>query len=79
MWTHNYEPLGGSLALSAPVAALPIVVLALMLALNAAAGWVIVAFTVAEQPFTSFTVHVYVPAVRPVAVADACTGTVFHE
>ena len=31
MWQHNYEPLGGSLALSAPVAALPIVVLFLML------------------------------------------------
>lgn len=31
MWTHNYEPLAGSLAMSAPVAALPIVVLFLML------------------------------------------------
>ena len=38
MWQHNYEPLGGSLALSAPVAALPIVVLFLMLGVLADAG-----------------------------------------
>ncbi|MGE0816071.1 MAG: L-lactate permease [Vicinamibacterales bacterium] len=39
MWTHNYEPLGGSLALSAPVAALPIVVLFLMLGVWRAPTW----------------------------------------
>src|SRR5262245_17513701 len=39
MWQHNYEPLGGSLALSAPVAALPIVVLFLMLGLWRAPTW----------------------------------------
>ena len=39
MWTHNYEPLGGSLALSAPVAALPIVVLFLMLGVWRAPAW----------------------------------------
>ncbi|MEQ1868399.1 MAG: lactate permease LctP family transporter [Vicinamibacterales bacterium] len=31
MWQHNYQPIGGSLALSAVVAAIPIVLLALML------------------------------------------------
>jgi len=39
MWQHNYEPLGGSLGLSAPVAALPIVVLFLMLGLWRAPAW----------------------------------------
>ena len=39
MWTHNYEPLGGSLALSAPVAALPILVLFLMLGVWRAPTW----------------------------------------
>src|SRR5918993_1069337 len=38
MWQHNYEPLGGSLGLSAPIAALPIVVLFLMLGLWRAPG-----------------------------------------
>jgi lactate permease len=39
MWQHNYEPLGGSLALSAPVAALPIIVLFLMLGVFRAPAW----------------------------------------
>ena len=39
MWQHNYEPLGGSLALSTPVAALPIVVLFLMLGVWRAPAW----------------------------------------
>jgi lactate permease len=38
MWQHNYEPLG-SLALSAPVAALPIVVLFLMLGVFRSPAW----------------------------------------
>ena len=39
MWQHNYEPLGGSLAVSAPVAALPIVVLFLMLGVLRSPAW----------------------------------------
>jgi len=39
MWQHNYEPIGGSLGLSAPVAAVPIVVLFLMLGLWRAPAW----------------------------------------
>ncbi len=39
MWQHNYEPLGDSLALSAPVAALPLVVLFLMLGVWRAPTW----------------------------------------
>jgi len=32
MWTHNYEPVGGSLGMSAVVAAIPLLVLFVMLA-----------------------------------------------
>jgi lactate permease len=39
MWQHNYEPIGGSLALSAPVAALPIVVLFVMLGVLRSPAW----------------------------------------
>src|SRR5678809_92926 len=40
MWQHNYEPIGGSLGLSAPVAAIPIVVLFLMLGVLRKPAWV---------------------------------------
>jgi lactate permease len=40
MWQHNYEPIGGSLGLSALVAALPIVVLFLMLGVWRRPSWV---------------------------------------
>jgi len=40
MWQHNYEPIGGSLGLSAPVAAIPIVVLFLMLGVFRKAAWI---------------------------------------
>ena len=39
MWQHNYEPLAGSLGASAVVAALPIVVLFIMLAVLRRAAW----------------------------------------
>jgi lactate permease len=39
MWQHNYEPLGGSLALSTPVAALPIVVLFVLLGVLRLPAW----------------------------------------
>jgi len=40
MWQHNYEPLGGSLALSALVAAVPILVLFLMLGVFRKPAWI---------------------------------------
>src|SRR6187401_845766 len=40
MWQHNYEPIGGSLGLSAPVAAIPIVVLFVMLGILRKPAWV---------------------------------------
>ncbi|OFW30307.1 MAG: lactate permease [Acidobacteria bacterium RIFCSPLOWO2_02_FULL_65_29] len=39
MWQHNYEPVGGSLGLSAPVAAIPLVVLFLMLGVWRKPAW----------------------------------------
>jgi lactate permease len=53
MWQHNYEPIGGSLALSATVAAVPILVLILMLGVwrsptwKAALGGLAAAFVIA--------------------------------
>jgi lactate permease len=40
MWQHNYEPLGGSLSISALVAAVPIIVLFLMLGVFRKPSWV---------------------------------------
>src|SRR5438874_3729055 len=39
MWQHNYQPLGGSLAVSAVVAAIPIVVLGFMLGVWRKPSW----------------------------------------
>ena len=39
MWQHNYEPIGGSLGLSATVAAIPIVVLFVMLGVLRKPAW----------------------------------------
>ena len=39
MWTHNYEPIGGSLGASAAVAAIPIVVLFFMLGVKRQPAW----------------------------------------
>src|SRR5688572_5331341 len=40
MWQHNYEPVGGSLGISAVVAAIPIVVLFVMLGVLRKPAWV---------------------------------------
>jgi lactate permease len=40
MWQHNYEPLGGSLGLSALVAAIPIIVLFVMLGVLRKPSWI---------------------------------------
>ena len=40
MWQHNYTPVGGSLAASALVAAIPVFVLFLMLGLLRKMGWI---------------------------------------
>src|SRR6476620_7383421 len=40
MWQHNYEPIGGSLGVSALVAAIPIVVLFVMLGVLRKPSWI---------------------------------------
>jgi lactate permease len=40
MWSHNYTPLGDSLALSAVVAALPILVLLILLGVARKPAWI---------------------------------------
>src|SRR3982751_1305725 len=40
MWQHNYEPVGGSLGVSALVAAIPIVVLFIMLGALRKPAWI---------------------------------------
>ena len=40
MWQHNYEPIGGSLGVSAVIAAVPIVVLFVMLGVLRKAAWI---------------------------------------
>ena len=39
MWQHNYEPAGGSLGLSAVIAAIPILVLFFMLGIRRKPAW----------------------------------------
>jgi lactate permease len=39
MWQHNYEPIGGNLGLSAPIAAIPILVLFVMLGVLRKPAW----------------------------------------
>lgn len=44
-----------------------------------AAGCAMVTFRMVVHPFRSVTVHIHVPAARPVALAPFCIGVVFHE
>jgi lactate permease len=57
MWQHNYEPLGGSLALSALVAAIPIVLLALMLGVWRKPSWVAALSALASAVVISLAVY----------------------
>ena len=50
----------------------------LMLVESPAVGWVIATLRVVEQPFTSVTEQIHVPAESPVAVAEDCAGVVFQ-
>ena len=52
MWEHNYQPIGDSLGLSAIVAAIPIVVLFVMLGALRKPAWMS-ALTASDQPLLS--------------------------
>ena len=57
MWQHNYEPVGGSLALSALVAAIPIVVLFLMLGVWRKPSWMSALAALASALIVALTVY----------------------
>jgi lactate permease len=57
MWQHNYEPLGGSLGLSAVVAAVPILVLFLMLGVLRKPAWMSALAALASALLVSLFVY----------------------
>jgi hypothetical protein len=57
----------------------PVAAVAVAVALNAAAGWVMVVDAVAVHPLASVTVAVYDPATNPVMEAVVEAGDVFQE
>ena len=67
-----------TVALPVAAAKQPTLVCALTLLLSATAGCVMVTLRVVVHPLASVMVHVRVPAVRLMAVALFCTGTVFQ-
>src|SRR5678815_5410469 len=57
MWQHNYEPIAGSLGVSAIVAALPIVVLFVMLGVLRKPAWMSAATALASALLVSLVVY----------------------
>ena len=57
MWTHNYEPVGGSLGVSAVVAALPIVVLFFMLGVKRKPAWMAAVAALASALLVALVVY----------------------
>ena len=57
MWQHNYEPLGGSLGLSALAAAIPIVVLFIMLGVLRKPAWMAALTALASALLVSLIVY----------------------
>ena len=57
MWQHNYEPLGGSLGLSALAAAIPIFVLFIMLGIHRKPAWMAALSALASALFVSLVVY----------------------
>src|SRR5262249_18936119 len=74
MWEHNYQPIGDSLGLSAIVAAIPIVVLFVMLGALRKAAWMS-ALTALGSAFVIALVAYGMPA--QLAVASAFFGAAF--
>ena len=57
MWQHNYEPIAGSLGMSAVAAALPIVVLFVMLGVLRKPAWVSAATALASGLLVALIVY----------------------
>src|SRR5262245_52484966 len=75
MWQHNYMPVGGSLGLSAPIAAIPIVVLFIMLGVLRKPAWVAALSALASALVVALGVY-KMPAVLALAATlhGAATG-----
>src|SRR6266446_8225440 len=74
MWQHNYEPVAGSLALSALVAAIPIVVLFLMLGVWRKPAWMSALAALGSALVVALTVY-GMPA--PLAVMSSLYGAAY--
>jgi len=57
MWQHNYEPVGGSLGLSAVVAAIPILVLFVMLGIRRKPAWMSALAALASAMLVALVVY----------------------
>ena len=57
MWQHNYEPVSGSLGLSAPLAAIPIVVLFVMLGVLRKPAWLSASTALASAVVVALVVY----------------------
>ena len=74
MWQQNYEPVGGSLALSALVAAIPIAVLFVMLGVRRKPAWM-AALTALAVAFVLASLAYGMPA--QLAIMSALTGAAY--
>ena len=74
MWQHNYEPVGGSLGLSALVAAIPILVLFVMLGVLRKPAWMSAMTALASAMLVALTVY-GMPV--PLAVISTVYGAAF--
>jgi lactate permease len=57
MWQHDYTPIGGSLALSAPIAAIPILVLFVMLGVLRRPAWMAAVAALVSAVFVALAVY----------------------
>src|SRR3954469_19626808 len=74
MWQHNYEPLGGSVGVSALVAAIPILVLFFMIGIRRKPAWMAAASALASAFVGALAVY-GMPA--KLAVMAAIFGAAF--
>src|SRR5437764_626627 len=74
MWQQNYEPVGGSLGLSAAVAAIPVLVLFFMLGVKRKPAWM-AALTALAVAFVIALVAYHMPI--KLAVTSTATGAAY--
>src|SRR5687768_9942988 len=75
MWQHNYMPVGGSLALSAPIAAIPIAVLFVMLGVLRKPAWMAAVSALVSALLVALVVYgMPVPLAITSTIYGAATG-----